>query len=101
MGFLVWDESAEAKVEESRQPGSRLKTPSLPVWVSSCAGHYGVMFNTNRELLRNYHAERRYTINKTTQCFHNYIHRIHNIYKLSLLLDEMKFSIQCLYRSFY
>ncbi|KAJ9583709.1 hypothetical protein L9F63_021945 [Diploptera punctata] len=63
VGFLVWDEGAEAKVEESRQPGSRLKTPSLPVWVTSCAGHYGVLFNTNRELLRNYHAERRLSEN--------------------------------------
>lgn len=60
VGFLVWDECADGKVAESRQPGSRLRTPSLPVWVSSCAGNYGVLFNTNRELLRNYHAERRY-----------------------------------------
>jgi hypothetical protein len=60
VGLLVWDECTDGKVAESRQPGSRLKTPSLPVWVSSCAGNYGVLFNTNRELLRNYHAERRY-----------------------------------------
>lgn len=62
VGFLVWDECTDGKVAETRQPGSRLKTPSLPVWVSSCAGHYGVLFNTNRELLRNYHAERRYLV---------------------------------------
>ncbi|XP_023711806.1 inactive ubiquitin carboxyl-terminal hydrolase MINDY-4B isoform X5 [Cryptotermes secundus] len=66
VGFLVWDECPDGKVEESRQPGSRLKTPSLPVWVSLCAGHYGVLFNTNRELLRNYHAERRFDLHYYT-----------------------------------
>jgi hypothetical protein len=60
VGFLVWDECPDGKVEESRQPGSRLKTPLLPVWVSLCTGHYRVLFNTNQELLRNYHAERRW-----------------------------------------
>ncbi|KAJ4438075.1 hypothetical protein ANN_14014 [Periplaneta americana] len=66
VGLLVWDEYTEGKCEESRQPGSRLKTPSLPVWVSSCTGHYGVLFNTNRELLRNYHAERRFDLHYYT-----------------------------------
>jgi hypothetical protein len=45
--------------DESNRPGSRLKTPSLPVWVVSGCGHFGVLYNTNRELLHNYHAERR------------------------------------------
>lgn len=40
-----------------RQPGSRLKTPNYPIWITSCAGHYGVIFNRNPDLLRNYHAE--------------------------------------------
>lgn len=56
VGFLVH----EGDSNMSKQPGSRLKTPSLPIWVTLCLGHYGVLFNTNRELLRNYHAERRY-----------------------------------------
>ncbi|XP_075235790.1 inactive ubiquitin carboxyl-terminal hydrolase MINDY-4B-like isoform X2 [Lycorma delicatula] len=59
VGFLIFEEKVD---EESRVPGSRLKTPSLPVWVISCLGHYGVIFNTNRELLRNYHAERRFEL---------------------------------------
>lgn len=60
VGFLLYDESSDSKtLEESKQPGSRLKTPSFPVWVVNCSGHYGVLFNTNSELLRNYHAERR------------------------------------------
>ncbi|XP_047538695.1 inactive ubiquitin carboxyl-terminal hydrolase MINDY-4B isoform X4 [Vanessa atalanta] len=35
-------------------------------YVTSCSGHYGVLFNTNRELLRNYHAERRFDIHYYT-----------------------------------
>lgn len=50
----------------ARQPGSRLKTPALPIWISSCCGHFGVMFNSNRELLRNYHAEKRFELHYYT-----------------------------------
>lgn len=56
----------------SRQPGSRLKTPALPIWISSCCGHFGVMFNSNRELLRNYHAEKRFELHYYT-CAGNYM----------------------------
>ena len=55
IGFLVH----EGDGQQNKQPGSRLKTPSLPIWMTLCLGHHGVLFNTNRELLRNYHAERR------------------------------------------
>ncbi|XP_012345810.1 inactive ubiquitin carboxyl-terminal hydrolase MINDY-4B isoform X2 [Apis florea] len=58
IGFLVH----EGDGQSSKQPGSRLKTPNLPIWVTLCHGHHGVLFNTNRELLRNYHAERRFEI---------------------------------------
>ncbi|XP_076222328.1 inactive ubiquitin carboxyl-terminal hydrolase MINDY-4B isoform X2 [Nomia melanderi] len=58
IGFLVH----EGDSQMNRQPGSRLKTPSLPIWVTLCHGHHGVLFNTNRELLRNYHAERRFEV---------------------------------------
>ncbi|XP_076656094.1 inactive ubiquitin carboxyl-terminal hydrolase MINDY-4B isoform X2 [Halictus rubicundus] len=58
IGFLVHEGDAQM----SKQPGSRLKTPSLPIWVTLCHGHHGVLFNTNRELLRNYHAERRFEV---------------------------------------
>ncbi|KAI5715007.1 hypothetical protein M8J77_008930 [Diaphorina citri] len=54
IGFLLYEESREERV-----PGSRLKTPSVPIWVVCSMDHYGVLFNSNRELLRNYHAERR------------------------------------------
>lgn len=56
VGLLVH----EGDGQTSKVPGSRLKTPSLPIWVTLCHGHHGVLFNTNKELLRNYHAERRY-----------------------------------------
>ncbi|XP_011148914.2 inactive ubiquitin carboxyl-terminal hydrolase MINDY-4B isoform X1 [Harpegnathos saltator] len=58
VGFLVHEGDSGV----SKQLGSRLKTPSLPIWVTLCLGHHGVLFNTNRELLRNYHAERRFEI---------------------------------------
>ncbi|XP_015515037.2 inactive ubiquitin carboxyl-terminal hydrolase MINDY-4B [Neodiprion lecontei] len=59
VGILVHEgDGADA----DKQPGSRLKTPSLPIWLTLCQGHYGVLFNMNRELLRNYHAERRFEI---------------------------------------
>ncbi|XP_015587923.1 inactive ubiquitin carboxyl-terminal hydrolase MINDY-4B isoform X4 [Cephus cinctus] len=58
VGFLVHESDGQV----DKQPGSRLKTPSLPIWATLCLGHYGVLFNTNRELLRNYHAERRFEV---------------------------------------
>lgn len=58
VGFLVYEGDGHV----NKQLGSRLKTPSLPIWVTLCLGHHGVLFNTNRELLRNYHAERRFEI---------------------------------------
>ncbi|XP_054271596.1 inactive ubiquitin carboxyl-terminal hydrolase MINDY-4B-like [Macrosteles quadrilineatus] len=61
IGFLFYEEGVE-----ERMPGSRLKTPSLPIWVVCSQGHFGVMFNTNRELLRNYHAERRFELHYYT-----------------------------------
>ncbi|XP_048482051.1 inactive ubiquitin carboxyl-terminal hydrolase MINDY-4B isoform X3 [Plutella xylostella] len=64
VGLLVWYGGEDGvKNNANRQhPGSRLKTPAMPVWVTCCSGHFGVLFNTNRELLRNYHAERRFDI---------------------------------------
>ncbi|XP_073948945.1 inactive ubiquitin carboxyl-terminal hydrolase MINDY-4B isoform X3 [Choristoneura fumiferana] len=68
VGLLVWygnEDNAKNNVNQ-QHPGSRLKTPAMPIWVTSCSGHYGVLFNTNRELLRNYHAERRFDIHYYT-----------------------------------
>lgn len=63
VGFLLYNDRDDCKIlEESKQPGSRLKTPNFPIWVTFSSGHYGVLFNTNSELLRNYHAERRFSL---------------------------------------
>lgn len=34
--------------------------------MTSCCGHFGVIFNSNRELLRNYHAEKRFELHYYT-----------------------------------
>ncbi|XP_064112327.1 inactive ubiquitin carboxyl-terminal hydrolase MINDY-4B-like [Macrobrachium nipponense] len=48
---------------DDSEVGSRLKTPSLPLWVTRCNGHsYGIIFSPNRELIRNYHAEKTFDI---------------------------------------
>lgn len=70
IGLLILEN--ESYASSTRQPGSRLKTPALPIWVSCCCGHYGVMFNSNRELLRNYHAEKRFELHYYT-CAGNYM----------------------------
>lgn len=72
IGLLILENEGQASSMLSRQPGSRLKTPALPIWISSCCGHYGVMFNSNRELLRNYHAEKRFELHYYT-CAGNYM----------------------------
>lgn len=71
MGLLIWDGEGEALRVQSRQPGSRLKTPGLPIWITCCMGHFGIIFNSNRELLRNYHAEKRFELYHYTcaSCF--------------------------------
>ena len=57
IGFLLWDKD-EARTMKW-QLGSRLKTPTLPMWVTKVNGNYGVLFNPNRELMRSYAAENR------------------------------------------
>ncbi|XP_031626051.1 inactive ubiquitin carboxyl-terminal hydrolase MINDY-4B [Contarinia nasturtii] len=72
VGLLILENESHASSILSRQPGSRLKTPGLPIWISLICGHYGVMFNSNRELLRNYHAEKRFELHYYT-CAGNYL----------------------------
>lgn len=60
VGLLVHYEETSTPVQVTQIPGSRLKTPSYPIWITCAKGHYGILFNTNRELLRNHLAERRY-----------------------------------------
>ncbi|XP_053634002.2 inactive ubiquitin carboxyl-terminal hydrolase MINDY-4B-like [Cherax quadricarinatus] len=59
VGLLVWsreEDSGRSSV------GSRLKTPSFPVWVTRCKDMYGILFNPNKELTRDYHAENRFDL---------------------------------------
>ncbi|XP_050422611.1 inactive ubiquitin carboxyl-terminal hydrolase MINDY-4B isoform X3 [Adelges cooleyi] len=62
VGLLVHYEETATPAQITQIPGSRLKTPSYPIWVVCAKGHYGVLFNTNRELLRNHLAERRFPL---------------------------------------
>lgn len=62
VGLLVHYEETSTPTQVTQIPGSRLKTPSYPIWVTCTNGHFGIIFNTNRELLRNHLAERRYSI---------------------------------------
>lgn len=84
---VYYDRDGEGQIQvQSRNPGSRLKTPGLPIWVwflmpffvikywfifyhfqvTNCMGHFGIIFNSNRELLRNYHAEKRFELHHYT-----------------------------------
>lgn len=65
IGLLILENDTK-NAGSTRQPGSRLKTPNLPIWIASCCGHFGVLFNSNRELLRNYHAEKRFELHYYT-----------------------------------
>lgn len=58
IGLLLFEKDDETTLEFGL--GSRLKTPVLPIWISRCNGKLGVLFNTNRELMRSYHAENRF-----------------------------------------
>ncbi|XP_059082369.1 inactive ubiquitin carboxyl-terminal hydrolase MINDY-4B-like isoform X10 [Tigriopus californicus] len=60
IGFLIWDQDEETT--NRFHLGSRLKTPTLPIWITRCNGQFGVLFNPNRELMRSYHAENRFQL---------------------------------------
>lgn len=65
IGLLILEGDGQA-ISSTRQPGSRLKTPAFPIWVACCSGHYGIFFNSNRDLLRNYHAEKNFELHYYT-----------------------------------
>ncbi|KAK3850658.1 hypothetical protein Pcinc_042648 [Petrolisthes cinctipes] len=60
IGLLVWNR--QESDENRTKVGSRLKTPTLPIWVTRCNDSYGVLFNPNRDLIRDYHAENRFDL---------------------------------------
>lgn len=60
IGLLVWARNDAGGGQGT--VGSRLKTPSLPIWVTRCNDSYGLLFNPNRDLIRDYHAENRFEL---------------------------------------
>ena len=48
--------------------GSRMKTPVLPVWVTCVNDNWGVLFNPNRDLMKNYSAENRFQLYYYSNC---------------------------------
>ena len=58
--MLIWEKNIEAT--EKLNVGSRYKTPNLPVWVSCVNGHWGVLFNPNKDLLKSHSAENRFQL---------------------------------------
>ena len=62
IGFLIF-EHTDLRTQ-ALNIGSRLKTPSLPIWVTKCNDQVGVLFNPNRELMRSHHAENRYWLSR-------------------------------------
>ena len=59
IGFLFWD-TDEGTTQEANV-GSRLKTPVLPIWVTCINENWGVLFNPNKDLMKSYSAENRFT----------------------------------------
>ena len=59
--FILW--TADTIILDSA--GSRLKTPVLPVWLTYCRGSWGVLFNPNKDLMKSYQAENRYSTHLT------------------------------------
>ena len=57
IGFLAWYE--DENLNKNLKVGSRLKTPSLPIWVTCVNDQWGVLFNPNVDLLRSHSAENR------------------------------------------
>ena len=57
VGFLAWHHTE--RVNKNLSLGSRLKTPSLPIWVTWIEDSWGVLFNANMDLLKSHSAENR------------------------------------------
>ena len=68
IGFLLWDR--DEKMTEEAGLGSRLKTPVLPIWITCVNGSWGVLFNPNKDLMKSYAAENRFTVQIQSQSRH-------------------------------
>ena len=68
--------------------GSRLKTPVLPIWITCVNGSWGVLFNPNKDLMKSYAAENRFTVQiQSRHCsynnYNNYLLARFNLYYYS------------------
>ena len=59
-GFFFWN--SDNKKMESINLGSRYKTPILPIWLTCIQDSWGVLFNPNKDLMKSYAAENRFSI---------------------------------------
>ena len=57
VGFLAWYENEN--VNKNLKVGSRLKTPSLPIWVTCVNDQWGVLFNPSLDILKSHRAQNR------------------------------------------
>ncbi|XP_078613722.1 uncharacterized protein LOC144883252 [Branchiostoma floridae x Branchiostoma japonicum] len=61
LGFLFWDKT-EFEVQDKTEVGSMLKTPKLPIWLTSVNDVYGILFCTVPDLLSHWRKEHRFSL---------------------------------------
>nr|XP_025871568.1 inactive ubiquitin carboxyl-terminal hydrolase MINDY-4B [Vulpes vulpes] len=61
VGYLQWGKDA-SEDDRLAQVGSMLRTPKLPIWLCNINGNPSVLFSTNRQLLSDWKAERRFDL---------------------------------------
>jgi len=66
MGLLVWQ--TNEYLTNKLGLGSRMKTPVLPIWITCVNDNWGVLFNPNRDLMKNYSAENRFQLYYYSNC---------------------------------
>ena len=50
VGLLVW--SADENINKTLRVGSRLKNPTLPIWVTCVNDSWGVLFSNNMDIMK-------------------------------------------------
>lgn len=63
MGLLVWLGNDDKTA--TLNPGSRLKTPIVPIWLIISGEQSGVLFGEDKGLLRDYQAENRFKFTRS------------------------------------
>ena len=73
IGLLIWMRNEEKTA--TYKLGSRLKTPLYPIWVVITSDQSGVLFSSDRNLLRDYRSEIR-LIEKNKFVFITKLHQL-------------------------